>query len=66
MLIFDTSTRTLPALPETWVRSMGWEDPREKGMKTHSSTLVWRIPWTQEPGELILNFRGILQKAYRE
>ena len=66
MLIFDTSTRTLPALWETWVQSMGWEDPREKGMKTHSSTLVWRIPWTQEPGELILNFRGILQKAYRE
>jgi len=34
------------------VRSLGWEDPLEKGMATHSSILVWRIPWTEEPGEL--------------
>ena len=37
---------------ETWVRSLGWEDPLEKGMAAHSSILVWRIPWTEEPGGL--------------
>ena len=36
----------------TQVQSLGWEDPLEKGMATHSSILVWRIPWTEEPGEL--------------
>ena len=35
-----------PAMKETWVRSLGWEDPLEKGKATHSSTLAWRIPWT--------------------
>ena len=38
------------ALQETWVRSLGWEEPLEKGMTTHSSILTWRIPWTDEPG----------------
>ena len=38
--------KTLPAMLETWVRSLGWEDPLEKGKATHSSILVWRIPWT--------------------
>ena len=33
-----------------WVRSLGWEDPLEEGMATHSSILAWRIPWTEEPG----------------
>ena len=37
---------------ETWVRSLGWEDPLEEGMATHSSALAWRIPWTEEPGGL--------------
>ena len=37
---------------ETWVRSLGWEDPLEKEMATHSSSLAWRIPWTEEPGGL--------------
>ena len=37
---------------ETWVRSLDWEDPLEGGMATHSSTLAWRIPWTEEPGGL--------------
>ena len=41
-----------PAMQETWVRSLGWEDPLEKGMATHSSILAWRIPWTEEPGGL--------------
>ena len=42
----------LPAMRETWVQSQGWEDPLEEGMATHSSILAWRIPWTEEPGEL--------------
>ena len=40
-----------PAMWETWVRTLGWEDPLEKEMATHSST-AWRIPWTEEPGRL--------------
>ena len=40
------------AVWETWVRSLGWEDPLQKGMVTHSSILAWRIPWTEEPGRL--------------
>ena len=39
-----------PAMPEAWVQSLGWEDPLEHGMATHSSILAWRIPWTEEPG----------------
>ena len=42
----------LPAMRETAVRSLGWEDPLEKGMATHSTILAWRIPWTEEPGGL--------------
>ena len=38
-----------PAMWETWVRSLGWEDALEKGMTTHFSILAWRIPWTEEP-----------------
>ena len=41
-----------PALQETPVQSLGWEDPLEKEMATHSSTLAWKIPWTEEPGRL--------------
>ena len=41
-----------PAMRETWVRSPGWEDPLEKEMATHSSTLAWKIPWVEEPGRL--------------
>ena len=39
-------------MQETWVRSLGQEDPLEEGMATHSSTLAWEIPWTEEPGGL--------------
>ena len=42
----------LPPMQETWVRSLGWEDPLEKEMVTHSSILAWRIPWTEKPGRL--------------
>ena len=41
--------KCLPAMQETRVRSLGWEDPLEKEMVTHSSILAWRIPWTEEP-----------------
>ena len=44
--------KVTPAIQETWVRSLGWEDPLEKEMATHSSILAWRIPWTEEPGGL--------------
>ena len=46
------TVKRLPAVRETWVRSLGWEDPLEKEMATHSSTLAWKIPWTEEPGGL--------------
>ena len=42
----------LPTIRETWVQSLGWEDPLEKEMKTHSNTLAWKIPWMEEPGRL--------------
>ena len=43
---------SLLAMQETWVQSLGQEDPLEKGMATHSSILAWKIPWTDEPGRL--------------
>ena len=44
--------KNLPAMGETRVRSLGWENPMEKGMATHSGILAWRTPWTEEPGGL--------------
>jgi len=44
--------KNLSAMQETWVRSLGWDDPLEKEMATHSSILAWRIPWTEEPSGL--------------
>ena len=44
--------KNLPAMQETQVQSLDWEDPLDKGMATHSSTLAWRIPWTKEPVKL--------------
>ena len=55
--------KRLPAMQETWVRSQGWKDPLKKEMATHSSTLAWRIPWTEEPGGL--QFMG-LQRVGRD
>ena len=43
------TVKHLPTMWETWVRSLGWEEPLEKEMATHSSTLAWKIPWTEEP-----------------
>ena len=44
--------KNMPAMHETWVQSLGWEDSLEKEMATHSSILAWRILWTEEPGGL--------------
>ena len=46
------TVKNLPAMWETWVQSLGWEDPLKKEMATHSSILAWRSPWTEEPGRL--------------
>ena len=46
------TVKKLPAMQETWVPSLGQEDPLEREMATHSNILVWRIPWTEEPGRL--------------
>ena len=46
------TVKHLPAIPETQVQSLGWEDPLEEKMATHSSTLAWKIPWTEESGRL--------------
>ena len=44
--------KRLPAMVETWVQSLGWQDSLEKEMATHSSTLAWKIPWMEEPDRL--------------
>ena len=46
------TVKRLPAVWETQVQSLGWEDPLEQEMATHPSTLAWKIPWTEEPGRL--------------
>ena len=48
----SNSIKNLPAMQETWVQFLGWEDPLEKGIATHSSIPAWSIPWTEEPGGL--------------
>ena len=54
--------KNLPAMQETQVRCLGWEDPLEKEMATYSSILAWRIPWTEEPGGL--QFMGSQRVEY--
>ena len=51
-LLVTQMVKNLPAMQETHVQSLGLEDPLEKGIATHSSTLAWRIPWTEDPGRL--------------
>ena len=51
-LLVVQTVKNLPAMQETWVQSLGWKDPLEKGMATHSSILAWKIPWAEEPGGL--------------
>ena len=48
----DQTVKNSPAMLEMWVQSLGWGDLLERGMATHSSVLVWRIPWTEEPDGL--------------
>ena len=47
------TVKHLPTMRETWVQTLGWDDPPEREMATHSSILAWRVPWTGEPGELL-------------
>ena len=50
-LVFQM-VKNLPAVWETWVQALGWEDPLKKGMVTHSTIHAWKIPWTEDPGGL--------------
>ena len=52
MMLMAQMVKRLPAMRKTQVHSLGQEDPPEKEMATHSSTLAWKIPWTEEPGRL--------------
>ena len=57
--------KNTPAMQETWVRSLGWEDPLETGTATHSIILAWRIPWIEEPGRLqSIVLEKILESPY--
>ena len=49
---FSVQVKCLPTMQETQVQSLGWEDPLEKEMATHSNILAWKIPWMEEPGRL--------------
>ena len=49
------TVKNLPAMQETWVPSLGWEDALDKEMATHSSILAWRMPWTEEPGQATIH-----------
>ena len=58
--------KNLAAIQETWVQSLGWEDPQEKGMATHPSVLAWKIPWTEEPGyNLQTTVHGVAKSGTR-
>ena len=57
----------LSTMRETWVQSLGWEDPLEKEMATHSSTIAWKIPWTEEPGRLqSMGSQSCLREIYEK
>ena len=58
------TVKHLPTMRQSWVRSLGWEDPLEKEMATHSSTLAWRIQWMEEPGGLYLFSRCLLPTLF--
>ena len=72
----SSEVKCLPAVRETWVQTLGREDPLEKEMATHSSTLAWKIPWMEEPGRLhsmasksriqLSDFVLVLGKSFRE
>ena len=50
----DSVVKNLPTMQEIQLQSLGWEDPLEKELATHSSILAWEIPWTEEPGRLLV------------
>ena len=58
------TVKRLPTMWEIWVQSLGWEDPLEKEMATHSSILAWKIPWMEEPGKL-QSVRGVAKNQTR-
>ena len=62
-LLVAQTVKNLPAIQETGVQSLGQEDPPEKGMATHSSIVAWRIPWSEEPGGLIVH--GVTKESAR-
>ena len=51
-MVMAQTVKRLSTMWETWVQSLGWEDPLEKAVAPHSSTSAWKIPWTEEPGRL--------------
>ena len=54
--------KSLSAMQDTWIQSLGWEDPLDKGTATHFTFLAWRIPWTEEPGSLSsIGLQGVRQ-----
>ena len=55
----DLNIKSMPAMQETWVPSLGWENPLEKSMATHSNILAWRISWAEEPGGLLEIYRVV-------
>ena len=57
------TVKNLPAMQETWVQSLGWEDPLEEGMATHTSILAWRIPLDREPGRL-QTVHGVIKSGH--
>ena len=59
----DSVVKNLSVMQEMWVQSLGWEDPLEKEMATHSSILAWEIPWSEEPGGL--PFIGVAKSQTR-
>ena len=52
LAVLAQTVKRLSTMRKTWVRALGWEDPLEKEMAIHSSTVAWKIPWTEEPGTL--------------
>ena len=52
------TVKNMPMIWETWVRSLGWEDPLEEGLAIHSSILAWKIPWIEEPGRKSTQLSG--------
>ena len=63
--LFYGSVKNLPAMQETPVQSLVWEDPLEKKVATHSSILTWEIPWTKEPGRLQSPIHGVAKSRTR-